>query len=138
MKEINKNHDDLVVAIDLMCASGTFNLTALSRMYFYLYTLDSNHFVEAYYDRTRPVVNPPDGYLHNIIRGKSGTQWFIRINNADLQNLENGQLRVRCEYSIADDHFDGGFFDGTEIVAMDAKIMDDGQIINRITTHNCC
>jgi hypothetical protein len=138
MTSINKNHDDLVIAIDLKCASGTFNLTAFDRVHFYLYTLDSHNFVEAYYDRTQPVINPPDDYFHNIIKGKSDTQWFIRIDNPAIQGLENGQIRVRCEYSIADNNFEDGFFDGTEIIALDAKIIDDVQIINQITTHNCC
>jgi hypothetical protein len=138
MIEINKNHDDLVVAIDLRCASGGFNLTAFDKAYFYVYTLDSNNFVEAYYDRTEPVVNPPEDYFHNIIRGKSATQWFIRINNSGLQGLENGQIRVRCEYSIADANFEGGFFDGTDVMALEARIVDDVEIINRIDSRNCC
>ena len=85
MQKINKYTDDLLIGLELECYSGCFNIEAFRYFEIKIYTLDSNNFVNAFYD----MLATPQYY--NII--KSGDQVFIKIEQPELEKLENGQLR---------------------------------------------
>jgi len=133
MKHINKLHDDLVIAIDLKCATGPFNLTAFNHVEFYVYTTNSNNYVLCSYDSSVPAAQQ---YV-NITR--NGDDWFINIPQADLATLDNGIIKVRVEYSINDSSFDDGLYDGSDYIALDAYLDDRTDNTQSLPLPpNCC
>jgi hypothetical protein len=94
-----------------------------------MYVLDSNNYVEAYYRKS-------DETFHNII--KKGDQYFIRIEQDQLKDLENGQLRCFVEYSVDCPDFSDGTYDAGDYLALDVMITNGFEQINIINRKGCC
>jgi hypothetical protein len=50
--------------------------------------------------------------FNNII--KIDDQYFVKVEQPELINLENGQLRCVIEYSLLDNHFSDGTYDASD------------------------
>jgi hypothetical protein len=113
---INKLNDDLIVAIDLECCTGHFNIEDFENIYFYVYTTDNEKNIECYYDHS---LTPT---THNLDIKKDGS--FLHIEQSDLKELKNGELKVRIEYAVVDSTFADGLFNGSEFLSLNAYLTD--------------
>lgn len=130
MHKINKFTDDLLLGLELECQNGCFNLRQFKYFEIRLFTLDSNNYVVATYEQNQPIE------LINIIEVQD--QFFVRINQPELENLENGQLRCIIHYSLIDINFDDGTYDASDAMMIDQWITDREEKINVITKGGCC
>ena len=130
MQRINKYNDDLLIGIELECSNSCFNIEAFKSINFKVYTLDSNNYIEQYYDTT------VDPNFKNIIQ--QSDQYFLKFEQTDLEALENGQLRCYLEYQLIDTNFSDGTYDASDFIMIDAILGDGTEKINIINKGGCC
>ena len=127
MQTLNKLTDDLLLGFDFDCLNRFFNIRNFKSLIIKIYTLNSNNFIEASY-RTL------DNFV-NII--KIDDNYFVKIDQTDLEQLENGQLRQKIEYNMIAPDFQGGDYSASDNILIDI-ILTDQTIINKIEKGGCC
>jgi hypothetical protein len=134
MTLINKQHDDLILALDpINCKNGCFHVESFVKFYVYIYTLNSNNSIECYFDSTKPL---PEVWK-NMVKKENG-QVFLLVGQSDLAALEVGMIRVVIKASTHCSDFPDGTCEMSDYQQLDAKVIDDDFVINSIPPQTCC